>query len=114
MKKMSERLSRNMPLLKLLLKARRGQRLSILHTASDEFILALCEIALNILRGSIPLTAKQFTKLRKQKTLIKLIANRATSLPKKRRMLKQKGGFIVPLLSVALPFITSLFTARRG
>lgn len=101
-----------MPLLKRLLKARPAQRHVILHTASDEFILTLCEIALNILRGTIPLTSAQYKKLCKKKTLIKLMADKKIGLHKKRLTINQKGGFLLPLLSVALPFITSLITSR--
>ena len=111
---MSERLCRNLPILKRLLKAKPGQRRVILHTASDELILALCEVALNILRGTIPLTDVQYKKLRKNKALIKLIADKKVGMRKKRYAINQKGGFLLPLLSIALPFITSLFTSRQS
>lgn len=110
---MSDRIYNALPRLKLLLKAKSTQRRNIVHTAPDELIQALCEIALNVLRGNIPLTGKQITKLKKQKTLIKLLARKSVSIPKKRRAINQRGGaFLLPLLSAALPLITSLFTSR--
>lgn len=107
---MSSRLSRNLYLLKSLYKATNKQCRVILHTAPDELILALSEIALNILHGSIPLTAKQHGSLKRRKIKIKYIANKKINIKRKRRMINQRGGFLLPLLSVALPFITSLMT----
>jgi len=107
---MSSRLSRNLYLLKLLYKSSPKQRGVILHSAPDELILALCEVALNILHGKIPLTAKQLGSLKRRKTEIKYVANKKINIARKRRMINQKGGFLLPLLSIALPFITSLIT----
>lgn len=112
---MSERVYNVLPRLKQLIRGSPGQRRDILHTASDELIQALCEIALNILRGNIPLTGKQIAKLKKQKALIKLLARKSVRISKKRRVIIQKGGaFLLPLLSAAIPLITSLFTSRQS
>ena len=111
---MSGLVRRNLSLLKKLLKAKPHQRRVILQTGSDELILSLCEVALNILRGTIPLTSGQYRRLVKNKSLIKLIADKKIGVGKKRRTINQQGGFILPLLSVAIPFITSLIASRRG
>lgn len=89
------------------------QRKNILQSASKDLVLTLCEIALNILRGNIPLTAKQFKKFKKQKTKIKLCADKKASLKRKRKAI-QTGGFLLPLLSVAIPVLSSLFASSRG
>lgn len=65
---MSDRLCKNLPLLKLLYKASPRQRRVILQSASDQPILSLCEIALNVLHGNIPLNTNQFRRLKKKKT----------------------------------------------
>lgn len=111
---MSVRLCRNLPLLKLLYKATPKQRRAILQSSSDELILTLCEVALNVLHGTIPLTANQHQKLKKRKKEIKITADQKINVKKKRRILNQRGGFLLPLLSVAIPFITSLITSRQS
>ncbi len=32
---------------------------------------------------------------------------------RKKRLINQRGGFLVPLLSVAIPFISSLITSKQ-
>lgn len=105
---MSGRLLRNHSLLKLLLKATPKQRRVILQAATDEFILCLCELALNVLHGNIPLTQQQHQKLKRKRTEIKFVADKKVGVKRKRRLINQQGGFLLPLLSVAVPFITSL------
>ena len=111
---MSGRIRRNLTLLKSILKAKPLQRRLILQSASDELILTQCEVALNILRGTIPLTKAQYRKLEKKKTAIKFIADKKIGVLKKRLAINQQGGFILPLLSVAIPFITSLIASRKS
>ncbi|KAI2645178.1 DNA polymerase [Labeo rohita] len=45
-------------------------------TASDEFIIALCELALNVLHGNVPLTSQQYQKLKRRKAEITFVANK--------------------------------------
>ena len=108
---MSSRISRNRDRLKQLYKAPPAMRKVILRTASDDFINSLCEIALNILQGKIPLTPSQHNRLRKQKKDSRLLAGKTVLISKKKkRLINQTGGFLLPLLSVAIPLITSLFS----
>ncbi len=86
---MSDRLCKNLPLLKLLYKASPKQRSVILQSASDQLILALCEIALNVLRRTIPLNNSQFQILKKRKEEIKYTASKSL---KKSSTLKEKNG----------------------
>lgn len=100
-------------LLERLYKARTATRRIILNNAGPDFLNALCEIALNVLNGKIPLTRKQYTQLQKQKSGIRLFAAKGASVAKKKRLINQRGGaFLFPLLSAAIPFIASLFTRR--
>ncbi len=112
-RKMSDRLCKNLPLLKLLYNASSKQWSVILQSASDQLILTLCEIALNVLRGTIPLNNAQFRRLKKRKEEIKYAASKKINVERKKRMINQRGGFLLPLLSVAIPFITSLVTSRQ-
>jgi len=53
------------------------------------------------LRGNVPLTSKQTTKLRRNKKNLRSLATKKTSLKKKRQIL-QKGGFLAALLPPVL------------
>jgi hypothetical protein len=109
-KNMSSRISRNRERLKQLYKAPPAQRKVILRTANPDFINSLCEIALNILQGKIPLTPQQHIKLRRRKKDLRILANKNVLISKKKRLINQTGGFLLPLLSVAIPLFTSLFS----
>lgn len=109
---MSARLKRNLPLLRVLLHASPVQRRLILQTASKELILSVCEVAFNILRGVIPLSTPQYKRLARQKTAIKLVADKKIGVLRKKQVINQKGGFLGPLLSIAVPFLTELLMRR--
>ena len=106
---MSQRIKRNAVLLKALYHATPQKRKDIIAHCSPDFLQALCEIALNLLKGNIPLSASQYKKLKSQKKIIRLLADRKTGLKRKHQVLKkQSGGFIFPLLSAAVPLIGNL------
>ena len=63
---MSARIHRNLPLWKLLLKAKPAQRQHILQAMSNELMLTLCEVTFNILSGTIPLSDLQYKKIGKE------------------------------------------------
>lgn len=109
---MSARLKRNLPLLRMLLQVSPVQRQKLLQTASKELILSVCEVAFNILRGVIPLSTLQYKRLARQKSAIKLVADKRIGLLKKKQVINQKGGFLGPLLSIAVPFLTELLMKR--
>ena len=109
---MSERIRRNLPLLKLLIKTPICQRKAILCAASDDLITALSEIALNTLKVNIALTPQQVRVLKKKHRLIKSLSNKRVPLRRKKHLVKQSGGFLGPLLGFAVPLITSLLTNK--
>ena len=73
---MSLRMQRNLALLELLYKSMPSMRRVIVGKASSDFINALCEIALNVLSGNIPLTGKQYKQLNKRKAVIRLVTDK--------------------------------------
>lgn len=111
---MSKRVKNHLPVLRALVSLRPQERKSFLCHSSDDFILTLCEIALNVLKGNIPLSKAQYNKLKKQKRLIKLFADKKVSLKRKRQSINQSGGFLGTLLSVAIPVISGLLAARKS
>lgn len=107
---MSRLIKRNAVLLRALFHAKPGQRKHILAQSPDSLVKALCEIALNLVKGNIPLTTCQLKKLKKQKNIFRLLADKKKSLKKKRAALRQKGGFIFPLLATLAPVFGSLIS----
>ena len=103
-------MQRNLSKLGLLYKAKPGMRKVTVCGASADFIDALCEIALNVLRGNIPLTDKQYAQLKKKRGIIRLVADKKVKHLKKKKTINQSGGFLLPLLGAAIPFITSLIS----
>ena len=104
---MSARVKKYLPLLQFLADAKPSQRAPILSNASKELILAICEIAMNIVSGRLPITQPQLVKL---KTNIKKIASRKTPLYVKKKIISQRGGFLPALIASSVPFLISLFT----
>ena len=84
---MSARIKRNAHLLRALYHATPKKRKDILLHCSTDFIQALCEVALNVLKGNLPLFHTQFEKLKKQKKIIRLLANKKVSLKHKHQAL---------------------------
>ena len=83
-----------------LLQRQKNRRLrkAILEHSDSDLICSLCECAWNILKGNVPLTPKQKTKLRKCKTHLRKLASKKVSTTRKRKVL-QTGGFLSALLA---------------
>ena len=110
---MSARIARNIKLLEKLRRAKTAQRNKIIKSAPADFILTLCEIAHNVLKGNIPLNTAQYQKCRSKKKWLRAVSKKSGSSGKKRKqLLCQSGGFLPALLGIALPLLTSLLTSR--
>jgi len=97
-----KRLKNNISYIDVLARAKPCQRKAILHTADYDLIVCLCECALNILNGNVPLKSHDREKLEKYKTHLRELASEKTSNSKRRKILVQKGGFVPALLAPIL------------
>lgn len=90
----------------LRLLARSKKKVSLLRKCPNTFIKALCECALNILKGNVPLSKRQKSRLSPYKKVVRELGKRSLPLYKKRRLLIQKGegflGFLIPAAVSAL------------
>ena len=111
---MSVRIKRNWDWLKVIKQATPTQRKAILATASDDLILAICEIADNVLDGPIKLSPKQKSSLNKYKNALRDTADKKVSKTKKKNILIQKGGFLPIVLGPALSLIASFIGEELG
>lgn len=67
-------------------------RKHLIQKADRSLVECFCEIADNILKGNLPLTSKQKTTLKKNKTGLRTLAKRSASL-KRRRPSYRKEDF---------------------
>ena len=65
---------------------------------------------LNVLNGNINLSGCNTRKLQKYKTAVRKVADRHVSLSGKKRLIVQRGRFLMPLLDAILPTIASLIS----
>jgi len=101
---MSERLKRLQPILKRINKLGDKAKRQYVKKCNKEFVDCVSECAKNILRGNVPLTSNQTTKLRRNKKNLRSLATKKTSLKKKRQILP-KGGFLAALLPPVLSLL---------
>ena len=88
--------------LHVLKNAKPQARRALLASANKELIKAIVECALNTLNGNHKLTKEEKSKLKKYKSRLRNLINPKISFKSMRKLLVQKGGFIVPLLASVL------------
>jgi hypothetical protein len=94
-------------LLKLISKSKQPK--SILRKCSNSVIKTLCECAVNVIRGNVPLTKNKKKILSSHKRSLRKLSDKSIPLFKKRRLLVQRGdGFLSILLPAAISVISSL------
>ena len=84
------------------LKDAKPQARRALLASADELIKAIVECAINTLNGNHKLTIDEKSKLKEYKNRLRALVNPKISFKSKRKLLVQKGGFIVPLLPSVL------------
>lgn len=103
-----KRIKSNFHILHVLRRANPKLRRAILQSGDKQLILTIIECALNILNGNCKLSKCSRQRLGKHKEVLRRLVNKKVSLSSKRRLVVQKGGFLIPLLSAVLTGLTSL------
>jgi len=83
-------------------------RKAIISNCDKELIHTISECALNVLRGNVNLTDCQKKRLRKFKGSLRTVVDKRVPLSRKKRLINQSGGFLIPLISAVLPTLASL------
>ena len=99
---MSACLKKNTAVLRRLQKCSRKERESILANADESLIRCICEISQNTLNNNVPLTSSQLKKLSRHKSILRRLCGKKESWKKKKKIIYQTGGFILPLLAPLL------------
>lgn len=111
---MSSRVKRHAAMLKVLAKAKPATSKALMKEADKDLVYCLCECSHNILKGNVPLTKAQKTKLTRYKQDLRAVARKTTTQKRKRQIL-QKGGFLPALLAPLLaPVIAPLASKLVG
>lgn len=88
--------------LRIIQKHRKDKIQFLLKAANDKVIKGIVEIAYNLLKGDIPLTKVQISKLRENKKIIKYLINKKVSLKKKRLALYENPDCVKVMLRIVL------------
>lgn len=96
--KMSRTVTNNAEFLRALRSLKPKYRLALLKNTDCSSIKCICECTYNILQGKIPLSRKQRVALRRHKNVLRKLVKRGENWKKKKRILVQSGGAILPLL----------------
>jgi hypothetical protein len=85
----------------------RYNKKSIFDKADKQLIKAICEGALNLLYGNLPISESDKEKLKSFKNLLRKLTQKS-SLANKKKLLNQKGGFLNILLPAIVTGISSI------
>jgi hypothetical protein len=86
-------------------KRKSEMRKAIISAGGKELIDSKNECVLNVLVGNVPLSTCLKRKLQKYKLALRRLADKRLRHSAKKRLLIQKGGFLLPLLTSILPII---------
>jgi len=95
---MSRRVRKNYHHLKVLSTSKPHQAKALLKVADDDLIQSVCECVYNVLKSAVPVTPRQKQKLSQFKKPLLHLVDKEVPLTKKRQVLVQKGGNILPFL----------------
>ena len=103
---MSKHVKDNLPYLQVLVKSKPKLRKLLIEHGPVSMITSICECALNLLKGDIPLTPRQKRRLVWYKTHLRGLASKKVPQMRKKQFLNQKGGNL--LTALLLPVLTVL------
>ncbi len=101
---MSTRVRKHLTMLQLLAKAKPPLVKTIIRAADKDLVHCLCECALNVIKGNVPLSPAQIRKLTPYKTGLREVVKKRVALKKKKQVL-QRGGFLGTLLGTLTPLL---------
>jgi len=108
-----KRIKSNYHTLQVLKTAQPKLRKAIFSNSNRELVNCISECILNNLNGNLKLTDCSKRKLRKHKTVLRKFADKQVSASFKKRLINQRGGFLLPLLSAVLPTLANLLFKPR-
>lgn len=101
---MSQRLRKNLPLLRFLSECNKAQRSLLLKNLTRSEVTTICECVDNVLRGNVPIDQKTIRILKLKRKNFALIRDKKLPLRERKDLIIQTGGFLPTLL---LPIIST-------
>ena len=91
------------------------QRRAVLKVAKPEFIKCICECALNVLHGNVPLKQSEKMKLKRHRHCLRKLAEKKGTWKSKQKFIVQKGGFLPLLIAPILgSLLSNLFSTSSS
>ena len=106
---MSQLMKRQLHLLKFIASLPKKQQQEVLAVAPKDLIRAYSEGALNVLKGNVKLSEKSFKSVKRQRSKLRTLANKKSSIKKKKAVI-QHGGFLGLLSSILIPAVVGLIS----
>ena len=91
-----ERIKSSFYKLRTLKDAKPKSRKAIISNCDKELINSISECALHVLRGNVKLLESQKKRLRKYKGRLRTVVDKRVPMARKKRLIKQRGGFLIP------------------
>ena len=110
---MSDRTRRYLPLQKQINRLGDRAKRQLIKKCDREFRDCVSECAKNVIKGNVPLKPAQLRRLRRERSNVKALASKKTSLKKKTRIL-QNGGFLGALFPPVLGVLGSLLLGNAN
>ena len=82
----------------------------LIDFANKDELKAISEVMLNVLSGNIKLTPKILRKLKRERHYIRKLTHKKIPDIQKKRILKQKGGFLPLILPLVGTVLSKIFT----
>lgn len=80
----------------------------LISKSNKQLIDCICECALNVLHGTVPLTPQEKSKLSPHKFQLRKLTAKSSSLAEKKRIIQKGNGFLPLLLGPVISALGSL------
>ena len=110
---MSRRIVRNADFLYSVGRAKKPERQKLIRGAGPRQLNSVAEVTKNINKGNIPVSPRIKKTFCKHKHLMRKIADRSIGTEQRKRLLLQKGGFLVPLIVSTIASLLPTLLSKR-
>jgi hypothetical protein len=109
-----KRIKSNYHALNVLKSAQPKLRKAIISNCNRELLNCISECILNVLNGNLKVSDCAKQKLKKHKSVHRKVADKRVTSSAKMRLIHQRGGFLLPLLTAVLPTLANLLFRQRA
>jgi len=88
-------------------------RKTIIENSDKDLALGIVDLEINVLNGNCKNSKRGVDQLRKHKIVLRRLTNRGIALRKKRKLIGQRGRFLLTLLIAALSALPSLTRLKK-